>query len=254
VNLLDTASIRKDLQYTASLNPDAIIVFPHWGLEYQSLPSKIQKDITDMCFKHGARLVIGAHPHVVQPMEWRKQDNHLVAYSLGNFVSGQRKRYTDGGAMIRIELEKVTFNDGSSLTAIDTAGYILEWVYRTNDSNKDYFVLPAPDVEAQPNAFVMDTESREAYKTFLSDSRALFKKHNVNVGEFNSPVTFHVQFNATDTLAVRKYLEENSGVYHINDLLYPTIRVGPFTLPDAMHLKRRIEFSLPVEQLEIKRD
>jgi poly-gamma-glutamate synthesis protein (capsule biosynthesis protein) len=251
--MLDTAAIRHDLRKAVSMKPDMIIVFPHWGLEYQSLPSRSQKEMTAFFFKHGAHLVIGSHPHVLQPMEWRKQDNQLVAYSLGNFVSGQRKRYTDGGALIRIELEKVKFNDGSSLTGIDTAGYILEWVYRTNDAKKDYFVLPVPDVESTPQAFHMDAASKEAYKTFVADSRALFRKHNIEVGEFDSPADFHVAFHATDTLAVRKYLEENSGVHQIKDILYPHIQLGPFTLPDAMHLKQRLEFNLPVEGIEIRR-
>lgn len=253
VNLLDTAMIRMDLEKAVSLRPDMIIVFPHWGLEYESLPSKSQRQIAELCLKYGARLVVGAHPHVIQPMEWRKSDNQLIAYSLGNFVSGQRKRYTDGGALIRIELEKVTFNDGSSLTGIDTAGYVLEWVYRTNDAAKDYYILPVPDVESQPDVFSIDADSKEAFKTFVSDSRSLFGKHNIDLAEFDSPAAFHVQFYATDTLAVRKYLEENSGVKQINDLLYPTLDIGPFSLPDALHLKQRIEFNLPVEELRIRK-
>ncbi len=252
VNLIDTASIRKDLARAKELSPDAIIVFPHWGLEYQSLPSKDQRAVAELCFKYGARLVIGSHPHVIQPMEWHQTERQLVAWSLGNFVSGQRKRYTDGGAMIRIELEKVTFNDGSSITDIDTAGYILEWVYRTNDVSKDYYVLPVPEVEANPDLFIRDSDSREAFKTFVADSRSLLKKYNVAIGEFSSPVRFHVEFNATDTLGVRKYLEANSSVSRINNLNYPTIQVGPFTWEDAIHLKRRIELSLPVENIGIR--
>lgn len=254
VNMLDTTAIRKDLQKAVSLKPDAIIVFPHWGLEYQSQPSKVQKDITELCFRYGAQLVIGAHPHVLQPMEWRASQDQLVAYSLGNFVSGQRKRYTDGGALVRVELEKVSFADGSSATNIHDAGYILEWVYRTNDARKDYYVLPVPDVEHEPDAFWMDAGSKEAFKTFVSDSRSLFKDYNMNVRELDSPADFHVQFHATDTLAVRKYLEENSGVNEIIDVFYPTIRIGPLTRPDAVHLKHRIEYNLPVEFLEIKED
>lgn len=184
VNMLDTATMRKDLIKASALKPDAIIVFTHWGAEYQSLPSKNQKDITELCFRYGARLVIGSHPHVVQPMEWRKNKNQLVAYSLGNFVSGQRKRYTDGGAMIRIELEKVKFNDGSSVTAIDTAGYILEWVYRTNDAQKDYYVLPVNEVEEAPREYIADPASREAFRIFVEDSRTLFRKYNLNITEF----------------------------------------------------------------------
>lgn len=254
VNHLDTASIRKDLAKAAALSPDAIIVFPHWGLEYQSLPSKEQRVIADICFRYGARMVIGSHPHVIQPMEWRKPADQLVAWSLGNFVSGQRKRYTDGGAMMRIELEKVTFNDGSSLTSIDTAGYILEWVYRTNDASKDYYVLPVPEMEAQPDAYVADSESKEAFKTFVNDSRSLLKKYNIGIGEFSAAAGFHVEFHATDTLGVRKYLEENSGIHRVNTVNYPKIQVGPLTLQDAMHLKRRIELNLPVENVGIRNE
>jgi poly-gamma-glutamate capsule biosynthesis protein CapA/YwtB (metallophosphatase superfamily) len=72
VNMIDTASIRKDLTKAKSLTPDAIIVFTHWGVEYESLPTKWQKDVTEFCFKNGAQLVIGAHPHVLQPLDWRK--------------------------------------------------------------------------------------------------------------------------------------------------------------------------------------
>lgn len=254
VNMLDTTAIRKDLQKAAALNPDVIIVFPHWGLEYQSLPSKTQKDITELCFKYGAQLVIGAHPHVVQPMEWRKTKDQVVAYSLGNFVSGQRKRYTDGGAMIRLELEKVSFDDGRSETDIDTAAYILQWVYRTNDARKDYYILPVPELEEEPAVISMDEQSEQAFKTFVSDSRALFKKHNFNIAEINSAAKYHVQFQATDTLAVRKYLEDNSGISEINDALYPTLRIGPLTLPAARHLQQRIQRHLPVEKIEIKKE
>ena len=254
VNLLDTATIRRDLVKASSLQPDAIIVFAHWGAEYQPLPSKSQKELASLFLRYGARLVIGSHPHVVQPMEWNKEQNQLVAYSLGNFVSGQRNRNTDGGTMIRIELEKVKFRDGSAYTTIDTAGYILEWVYRTNDSQKDYYVLPVPGMGETGDRQIKDEASREAFKTFVSDSRALFKKHNLNVEEFNSPAEFHVQFVATDTLAVRKYFEQNSGIRQVDDRLYPTLNVGPFTLPDAIHLHQRIKFDLPVEDLQIKKE
>lgn len=254
VNLIDTAAIRSDLAAARKENPDAIIVFTHWGTEYERLPSKAQKDVAALCFKHGARLVIGSHPHVVQPMEWNKAKNEFVAYSLGNFVSGQRKQYTDGGAMVRIELEKVSFNDGSSFTAIDTAGYILQWVYRTNDLRKAYYVLPVPEVDGHLGAYVKDAESRDAFRTFVSDSRALFNKHSLDVEEITSPAEYLVEFVATDTLAIRKYLEGRSGIRKINDRLYPMINVGPFTLPDAIHLSHKVRFDLPVDSLRIKRE
>jgi hypothetical protein len=181
------------------MKPDAIIVFLHWGSEYQSLPSKWQKDVGEYCFKKGAQMVIGAHPHVLQPMEWRKNKNQLIAYSLGNFVSGQRKRYTDGGGMIRVELEKILFSDSTTLTGIDTAAYILQWVYRTTDSEKNYYILPVPTFENDSTGFIKDAVSREAFKTFVSDSRTLYRKHSVSVPEVvyapaDSVTTYKVWF------------------------------------------------------------
>ena len=187
-----------DLAMAKAMNTDAVIVFVHWGSEYQSLPSKWQKDVAAYCFQKGAQLVIGAHPHVLQPMEWSKEKNQLVAYSLGNFVSGQRKRYTDGGGMITLDFQKVTFPDSSSITTIDTANYILEWVYRTTDSQKNYHVLPVPSFENDTTGFIRDSASREAFKTFVTDSRALYKKHNIGVDEntsiaSDSLVTFKIE-------------------------------------------------------------
>jgi poly-gamma-glutamate synthesis protein (capsule biosynthesis protein) len=254
VNMLDTAAIRKDLIKAKAKSPDAIIVFTHCGIEYESLPSKTQKDIAELCFKEGARLVIGSHPHVLQPMEWRLQDNQFVAYSLGNFVSGQRKRYTDGGAMVRIELEKVRFNDGSSYTSIDTAGYILQWVYRTADAEKNYYVLPVPETVGHVYSYIKDGDSREAFRTFVSDSRDLFRKHNIGLTELTSPAHYNVRFIATDTLAIRNYLETHSGLRNIDDRLYPTLQIGPMTLPEAMHLQFRLKFDLPVDSLRISVD
>lgn len=186
VNMLDTALIRKDLLKAKALKPDVIIVFTHWGAEYQSLPSKVQKNITEHCFKHGAQLVIGAHPHVIQPMEWRKDKNQFVAYSLGNYVSGQRKRFTDGGALAYIEMEKVIFREDSTTTRIDSAGYYLQWVYRTADAKKDYYMLPVSDGDVKNKAFIKDQASEDAYSLFVSDSRALYAKHNKHVNEIKS--------------------------------------------------------------------
>ncbi|HEY0744249.1 MAG TPA: CapA family protein [Chryseosolibacter sp.] len=196
VNMIDTASIRQDLIKAKAAKPDAIIVFTHWGSEYQSLPSKWQKDVAEFCFKHGAQLVIGAHPHVLQPMEFRKEKNQLIAYSLGNFVSGQRKRYTDGGAMITMYLEKVTFNDQSSITTIKNPEYTLEWVYRTADAEKNYYILPVPEFEKDSTGFIKDLESRAAFKLYAEDSRALYKKHNMEIPE-NTDI-------ASDTLVTYK--------------------------------------------------
>lgn len=243
VNMIDKDEIKKDLAKAKKMNTDAVIVMVHWGSEYQSLPNAYQKDIAKLFFDQGADIVIGAHPHVVQPMEWYKKHNRFIAYSLGNFVSGQRKRYTDGGAMVRLELEKVRVNDTLSVTKIDTAGYILEWVYRTADREKNYFILPAPMVAKTAASYISDDASRVAFKTFVDDSRALFSKYNIAVPELNSAADYAVEFNAGDSLQVRQFLEEQSGVRLIKDQLNPRFQLGPMTQPDALFLQERV----PVE-------
>lgn len=183
VNLIDTAQMRVDIHKAQQVNPDAIIVFVHWGNEYESLPTRGQRQLADYLCRLGADLVIGSHPHVLQPMEWRKEENKLVVYSLGNFVSGQRKRYTDGGAMAYTELMKVRYKPDSAVTSIDSAGYFLQWVYRTEDENRDYYMVPVPHAEKDPYTFKGSAASQAAFRQFVTDSRALYGEHNINVPE-----------------------------------------------------------------------
>lgn len=186
VNLIDTTQIRQDIQKAKLVNPDAIIAFMHWGKEYESLPSQSQKQLAEFCFEQGANLVIGSHPHVLQPMEWRKEKNRFVVYSLGNFVSGQRKQYTDGGTMAYLELEKVRHSPDSILTTIDSAGYFLQWVYRTEGQRKDYYMVPVSGFEQSPETFVKGSASVQAFRQFVKDSRELYGKHNLNVPEVST--------------------------------------------------------------------
>ena len=206
VNRIDTTLIRHDLEKAKTMSPDKIIVFTHWGIEYESLPAQSQKEVAKFCFSHGADLVIGAHPHVIQPMEWRKKDDQLIAYSLSNFVSGQRKRYTDGGVMLRVAFEKIAFRPDSAKTTIDSASYILEWVYKNPEGRKKYYVLPAPRFENDPANFVHDAASRLAMKTYITDSRALYASHNVEISESKKSLS--------DTITTYKVLFLSNAEYN----------------------------------------
>ena len=147
VNRIDIARIGRDLEKAKSQHTDAIIVFMHWGQEYQSQPNAWQKALTDYCFEMGAKMVIGSHPHVLQPIEWRRDHDQLIAYSLGNFVSGQRDRYRNGGALLHVDLEKIVKRDGSTVVAIKEVNYTLTYVHRTQDARKTYQILPVQQFE-----------------------------------------------------------------------------------------------------------
>lgn len=72
---------------------DIVIVCPHWGTEYTSTPSSYQKKWAMAMTEAGADVILGTHPHVVQPVEWITAENGneaLCYYSLGNYVSTQK--------------------------------------------------------------------------------------------------------------------------------------------------------------------
>lgn len=177
VNLIDTTQIKLDLEKARNQKTDAIITFIHWGDEYQSLPNATQKKLAKLLFREGAKLVIGAHPHVLQPMEWNKERDQVVVYSLGNFVSGQRPRYRDGGAMLWIDLQKVV-KDSVAATTISNSEYELAWVQKSSE-----FVMRPLRYFEGDTVFVRDKIARDAMALFVKDSRTLLTKHNVNVPE-----------------------------------------------------------------------
>ncbi|MCM1327341.1 MAG: CapA family protein [Bacteroidales bacterium] len=86
-------SVLEDIKEAKTM-ADVVIVFPHWGTEYQSEPSKYQRKFAEEMTEAGADLIIGTHPHVPQPVEWIVAENGnkaLCYYSLGNYVSLQKQ-------------------------------------------------------------------------------------------------------------------------------------------------------------------
>jgi len=190
VNYIDTAVIASDIIKAKAQQPDVIITFFHWGDEYQRLPNKAQKDVAEFCFKRGVKLVIGSHPHVIQPMEWRKDNDQLVVYSLGNFVSGQSSRYKNGGAMLHVELQR-----SDSVTTISKAEYELQYVY--HDAHKRYHIIPVQQYESD-TTLIAEAASRASMRQFASDSRKLLGEKNMNIGE--KPVIDSVYFIMVDEI------------------------------------------------------
>lgn len=183
VNIIDFKAMAADIEKAKNAKPDKIIMFIHWGTEYQSLPSKYQTDVAEFCFNKGVDIIIGGHPHVIQKSVWTKDtvnnSEQFITYSLGNFVSNQRKQKTDGGQMIRLELEK----KGGKVSIKET-GYFLTWVYTPVINGKKHFhILPCAKYELQPDFFITEHHFNKM-KVFISDSRNLLKTQNQGVREY----------------------------------------------------------------------
>jgi poly-gamma-glutamate capsule biosynthesis protein CapA/YwtB (metallophosphatase superfamily) len=182
VNILDKDLITNDIKKAKDKNPDIIILFLHWGTEYDTIPSKSQVDLAEYFFSIGVDLVIGSHPHVLQKMVWFKNNtgvkDGIVVYSLGNFVSNQRKPKTDGGSIVRIELTKI----GDSFK-ISNAGYYLTWVYTPIEKyRKKFFILPCSEFENK-SEFFSKPDDYILMKKFINDSRTLLNKQNIDIKE-----------------------------------------------------------------------
>ncbi len=170
VNLIDTAQIARDLEKAASADPDFIFVTIHWGTEYERQENSVQEKLARFMFQHGANAIIGSHPHVVQPIrvinnpdESKSEDVNLVAYSLGNFISNQRKIHTDGGILLEIDLEK------TDITRIKAWSTIHVWVYRPHYQNRyNFILLPGDDPEYLKELFEMTESDRNAFKLFIN--------------------------------------------------------------------------------------
>jgi len=171
VNMMDTAIIAEDLITAKEVNPDVIIAIPHWGIEYQSLPSKEQRRMADWLIENGVDHVIGGHPHVAQPMELLNDGKNFVAYSLGNVISNQSKPNTYGGYMVRLDFVK---ND--SLTMLTDCAYIPYWVSRPHDNNfkHNYRILSLDEPDS-----LLTNQERQLRDTISESMRTLFKQHNV---------------------------------------------------------------------------
>ena len=179
VNYMDKEQMKEDIALARRMRPDAIIACMHWGIEYRLFPRKAEKDLADWLLAQGVDHVIGSHPHVLQPMEVKRDAHtpakHLVVYSLGNFISNMSKENTDGGAMVRLELVKY-----SDIVQMRSCDYSLVWTSRPFLSGKkNYEVYPAGFVNKP-----IDNKEFMLMNRFLKNSRMLFEENNKGIKEY----------------------------------------------------------------------
>jgi len=181
INYIDSAVIRKDVERAQELNADYIICNMHWGKEYRSLPDSYQEKWEAYCYIVGVDMVMGGHPHTVQPIQKHLNKNNeeqLTVWSLGNFVSNMGTRPTRGGVMVGVDLEmkenKVQLGD---------VNYNLIYVLKKNEGAiTQYYILPDFDYNKFRPGFI-DAKNIERKNFFFGDSRKLYKEQNIGTVE-----------------------------------------------------------------------
>ena len=139
---------------------DVLIVAMHWGVEYTHTPTKYQKDAAEFLASLGVDIVIGTHPHVVQPVEWI--DDTIVFYSLGNFISAQEQ--TDNynkmvGLMSSLDITKTVKGDDVDIK-IDNINN--ELIYTRHIGYRQFKVIPFSEMDA----------------TYLSNYEEIYNKYS----------------------------------------------------------------------------
>ncbi len=171
VNRADSDKIIKDL-VEAENNADFTVVFMHWGTEYRFTNDSGQRALAKLMCDNGADLIMGSHPHVIEPVEWLTSENGnktLVYYSLGNFVSRQKEAANLLGALGSVKICK-TKEEG---TYIDSAS-VMPIVTHYNVNSRGFKVYPFSDytdeLASQHGVAQYDGKvSKERFKKIFDD-------------------------------------------------------------------------------------
>lgn len=183
----EVAYINKDemaaeIEKARKAGAEFVVVLPHWGVEYVLTENANQRDLAQYLIDNGVDMIIGGHPHVVQPMKVIHSDKYdkdvLVVYSLGNFISNMNTGDTRGGAMVTAVIER----DENGTVRLKKADYDTFYAAKPDGSSRSNFrVIPSWEADKIP------ASQRGWWKTFDNAARSIFNKHNINVPAANRP-------------------------------------------------------------------
>ena len=139
INIIDKDLIKKHIETAKNQNADMIVACMHWGTEYQTKQNSEQEELADFLFQNGVNVIIGNHPHVIQPMEKRtvtledgSTRDGFVVYALGNFICDQNAVNTRDSIILNLKITKHT--DGS--ITIDNYDYVPIYMYKDTSVSK----------------------------------------------------------------------------------------------------------------------
>lgn len=156
ISLIDQQKIVKDIAKAREMGADVVTICLHFGQEYQRQPNVQQKQLVEKLVKAGADIVLGNHPHVVQPYQIFKFPGKegttrtaVAIYSLGNFISYQLGNYKDIGVIFAVKLRKQFPEETVEITEVEA---IPTWTHNYRLNNKlNFRVLPIEAVVTNKN-------------------------------------------------------------------------------------------------------
>lgn len=174
VSLINPEKMVKDIAKARAQGADIITVCLHFGDEYQRQPNTQQKKLVETLIKAGADIILGSHPHVVQPYQIFERPGKtgtiqkaVAIYSMGNFISGQVGNYKDLGVIFTVKIRKQFPEKTVEFTQIEA---IPTWVHRYPLNGKlNFRVLPLEAVLSQKNDPLLPQRQYPILATYLKE-------------------------------------------------------------------------------------
>ncbi len=144
LNLIDKDLISKQIKQAKEQNVDMIVACMHWGTEYKTSANDEQKELADFLFKSGVDIILGNHPHVLEPMEKKtitlddgSTKDVFVVYALGNFTADQRAEITRDSAILNLDITK----DSDGKILINKVSYVPIYMYKNSSAKVHKFKI-----------------------------------------------------------------------------------------------------------------
>ena len=174
VNVYSDELAKKDIEALRD-KVDVLIVAMHWGVEYTHNPTDVQKQQAQYLASLGVDVIVGNHPHCIQPVEWI--DNTLVIYALGNLLSNQIILINNYGykvavgAFAMMDFNKLVNEDGTTKITIDNVEFELHFNYKDSTS-KTYKIVPFSK---------MNTNYLSNYQKVYEEFKAVLQKYDSSI-------------------------------------------------------------------------
>lgn len=181
VSLIDRKAIAHEISLAREKGAELVVVCVHWGVEYQLREHSTQRDLAQFLIDQGTDMIIGGHPHVIQPM--KVVDNPhtgkktLLVYSLGNFISNMKTGDTRGGASVTCTIER----DEQGTARFTSAVYDTFYACKPDGTTDNFRVIPSAQAELIP------ASQQGWWNTFNNAARRIFDHYNEGVPAAGAP-------------------------------------------------------------------
>ena len=211
VNLIDKDLIKKHIKMAKDENADIIIASMHWGTEYRTTANEEQKELSNFLFQNGVDIIIGNHPHVIEPFETREvtmpdgtTKQCFVAYALGNFTADQNAINTRDSIILNMKITKKV--DGT--ICIDNINYVPIYMYKNTSVSTHKFKLI--DLNSE-----IETYENGTNKSISNTTYNLFKKELSTIEEESSVIAEFTPKSENDYTIKCKIVENNETIFEV---------------------------------------